>query len=621
MAGVAVAAGWFLLAASRKGPLSQAESLYRAGDWKGASALAREQLEKAPNDLDALRLYARSLARQGRDEQAAKLYYGRLGMDNLHQEDFFLLGQIMERAGNLEMAYNVWSKAARNASPSAELLDHLTRLSFQMQRLDVAQSSAERLGRIPGSETKGEFWQGVIQATLGDLPGATRFLEEALNRDPKATEAAFPEFQYRRQLAQALLQLGKPAPAIEQLDRIKADFEKQSRPFDPHSAWLLGRAYLQQSKLDESRKALEAAGAFRKEHPNFPEPSPYLGEARCVKCHSEIAENHAKTRHARTFHHGKMLLDLPRPDRPLPDPDESDVTQALVVEDDKLKARTRIDDKVHESVISYAFGTANRYFSLVSKDEKGVYRVFRLSYFTEDGKSGWGRSSGDAGNDDRLLRVRGQAVHVQDHIVRCVACHVTNARNFAETTDPKDRGPEAADRGIGCERCHGPGANHERAVLLGMNDLAISSPPSMPTQAITRVCADCHVVGSRADIEKVPDSEQWVRSPGLTMTFSRCYTESEGAMSCVTCHNPHTDAEKSAGFYEAKCLKCHDGSKSGSSIADPAISSTRQSGGGSVCKVNPKSDCLSCHMPKIRVPVLHTSLTDHFIRVRDKKPE
>ncbi len=39
----------------------------------------------------------------------------------------------------------------------------------------------------------------------------------------------------------------------------------------------------------------------------------------------------------------------------------------------------------------------------------------------------------------------------------------------------------------------------------------------------------------------------------------------------------------------------------------------------SVCKVNPAHGCLSCHMPKVRIPVLHTSLTDHYIRVHREK--
>ena len=608
-------AGRILLGSRGGDTLRRAEAAYRAGEWKNASAFVKEWLVKSPEDLDALKLYARSLARQGRDDSAMALYNGRLKGSSMQEEDLILLGQILERSGNLELAFNVRSKAVTEFPKSGELRNDLTRLAFQMQRLDVAQANAEQLSRLPGWETKGTFWLGVVQATLGDLAGGTKYLEEALNRDPKATAAAFPEFQYRRQLAQILLQQGKPAPAIEQLNRIEEDARAHSREFDPHSAWLLSRAYLQESKLEEARAALAATGSFRKDRPYFPEPSPYTGEARCMKCHVDIGKAHAATRHARTFHHGQELHDLPLPKDPLADPDESDVKQALIFKDGKLEAETRVDDKVYRSVVDYAVGTVNRYFSLVMKDQDGHYRVFRLSYYTENGQSGWGRSSGDGGNDDRIQRVRGQTVHVQDSIVRCVACHVTNARNFAETTAPKDRGPEANDHGIGCERCHGPGANHEKAMDLGFSDHAIASPTGMSAEAVTKVCAECHIVGSRDEIQKAPNSEMWVRSPGLTMTFSRCYTESQGDMSCLTCHDPHRDAEKSPAYYEAKCLKCHD---VGRPNASPKSTGDHLAGRGAVCKVNPKTDCLNCHMPKIQVPVLHTSLTDHFIRVREK---
>src|SRR5206468_920755 len=123
----------------------------------------------------------------------------------------------------------------------------------------------------------------------------------------------------------------------------------------------------------------------------------------------------------------------------------------------------------------------------------------------------------------------------------------------------------------------------------------------------------------------------WVRSPGATMTFSRCYTESGGAMSCLTCHDPHRDSDRSAAFYEKRCLACHSGKPAnghvsvdytGIHISTDGGSAAGETPGrpGSVCKVNPSSGCLDCHMPKVRQPTLHTYLTDHYIRVhREEK--
>jgi hypothetical protein len=86
--------------------------------------------------------------------------------------------------------------------------------------------------------------------------------------------------------------------------------------------------------------------------------------------------------------------------------------------------------------------------------------------------------------------------------------------------------------------------------------------------------------------------------PKATLTLN-----DDGEMSCLTCHDPHRDDEEPVGFYKSRCLSCH----------------LQQNGSQTHCRVNPTTDCLNCHMPKIPSAVLHSSLTDHYIRVRKKK--
>ena len=40
---------------------------------------------------------------------------------------------------------------------------------------------------------------------------------------------------------------------------------------------------------------------------------------------------------------------------------------------------------------------------------------------------------------------------------------------------------------------------------------------------------------------------------------STCYIESDGAMSCLSCHDPHRKVRPAdrAAHYQAKCLACH----------------------------------------------------------------
>ncbi len=262
--------------------------------------------------------------------------------------------------------------------------------------------------------------------------------------------------------------------------------------------------------------------------------------------------------------------------------------------------------------MDYAFGTTERYVTMIGRDEAGEYRALRLSHYQSGEGSGWGRTSGDAGSPDLHERIRGRPVDVRDGVVRCLVCHATRPRDFRRPP-PADVGPEAADPAIGCERCHGPGANHLAAIAADWPDraIALARDDTAPAATVNAQCAECHTVDFRSLIQTAPDDPRFVRSPGFTQTFSRCYTESGGRLSCLTCHDPHGAVEKTASVYEATCLSCHG--------PGPAA----REGQGRACPINPARGCLVCHMPKVPVPDLHATLTDHYIRIHreDRRPK
>ena len=92
--GLGVAGMW----RSAHSTLERGRSAYRQSRWRDALSLANQRLKEDRNDREALRLSARSSARLQRDPTTIELYV-RLGSEDAHAEDFFLLGEALQRQG------------------------------------------------------------------------------------------------------------------------------------------------------------------------------------------------------------------------------------------------------------------------------------------------------------------------------------------------------------------------------------------------------------------------------------------------------------------------------------------------------------------------------------------
>jgi hypothetical protein len=177
------------------------------------------------------------------------------------------------------------------------------------------------------------------------------------------------------------------------------------------------------------------------------------------------------------------------------------------------------------------------------------------------------------------------------------------------------RGPEARDHGIGCERCHGPGLNHVKAVESGFAEAAIALTSRTPSEARLKSCSECHA----ADGSIEPADPEFNRAQGTTFLFSRCYIASKDRFGCTTCHDPHKVLDHSIPTYEAKCLGCHASASrppEKSSSTPIAVEGTHRSAPG--CPVNPAAQCISCHMPKVEDRSRAARFTDHHIRIHGR---
>lgn len=178
---------------------------------------------------------------------------------------------------------------------------------------------------------------------------------------------------------------------------------------------------------------------------------------------------------------------------------------------------------------------------------------------------------------------------------KCLDCHGGVADpEIALQGGPR---PVFGDTGVSCERCHGPGSRHLEALDKGGDDLQITNPAKLSNGDAMKLCGLCH--SGFFPIPQPRPKDLMISSQATALANSTCFRQSGGGFSCVSCHDPHSNARADSPSYEATCRSCHDTSKRP---------------GAKICPVDPASGCIPCHMPNVNLrgdfPV-----TDHWIRV------
>ena len=344
------------------------------------------------------------------------------------------------------------------------------------------------------------------------------------------------------------------------------------------------------------------------------------------------------SKHATTFSRPHDLDKLILPPNPIADPGNPKVSHDFKWLDGALTIETKADDEVQRAVINYAFGSRDHFMTFVARDEKGGSRMLRMSHFDSPRGSGWDLSTGLPPQPPDPHEYLGTTLLEGDGVQRCLFCHTTNFRAVLD-----EKGPEAKDLSIGCERCHGPGGHHIAAAEAGFADLAILNPGRMPVLAANKTCGQCHDLHDTSVISAPRTDPVWFRFQSLALTWSRCYTESEGNLGCMSCHDPHAHGKSTSASQEAKCLACHRPDTVAASVSPStgqnslararvddgqptAISNSHSPPSkkpalrkkSSICPVEPTKGCIECHMPSAWQQPTHSFKTDHYIRVRDR---
>ncbi|HEX6084714.1 MAG TPA: tetratricopeptide repeat protein [Thermoanaerobaculia bacterium] len=339
--------------------------------------------------------------------------------------------------------------------------------------------------------------------------------------------------------------------------------------------------------------------------------SGYINDAACADCHADRAKTYQHVGMGKSFYAARgsqVIEDFHAPPffhAPSNQYFEMRRRGADVVFRRWQLAADGAPIHVHERVVDWIVGSGNHARTYLYRVPSGEMFQLPLTWYSQTRE--WQMSPGydRADHEGVNRRVRHE----------CLFCH--NAYPAAEP-EPlsywRDQSfPAQLPQGIGCQRCHGPGAEHARTQTRA----SIVNPARLPAKLRNDICYQCHMQPTVAmsglrrfgrdlysfrpgqplaeyampldvDEEEMPRGERFeINHHPYRLEQSRCFTESQGRLSCLTCHDPH----RRTNDYRKACMSCH---------ATPH-------------RVN--EDCTSCHMPKRRPQdVVHTVMTDHFIR-------
>jgi len=191
---------------------------------------------------------------------------------------------------------------------------------------------------------------------------------------------------------------------------------------------------------------------------------------------------------------------------------------------------------------------------------------------------------------------------------------------------------------VGCERCHGPGAEHGARP----SQTNILNPARLDTVQATNVCVQCHSQGQPLknpfdgkyydwpvgfevgkdlkdfwQLEPHKPGEQTFthfadgtahknRMQGNDFVQSSMYTH---GVSCHSCHDPHGTENNADLLRPANtiCLECHGPSSPNGPHAPNIEAHTHH-------KAGPGNECVDCHMPKIEQTIADVNVRSHTFR-------
>jgi len=327
----------------------------------------------------------------------------------------------------------------------------------------------------------------------------------------------------------------------------------------------------------------------------------YAGSEKCMSCHKDVYDKHLQTAHHLTgqpatenfisgsfkedsnsyYYTPDILVKMQKRD--------SGLYQVIYYKGEE-KMAIRKDIVIGSGVMGQSFlnWRHNRLFQMP------------VTYFTAAAQ--WSNSPGFPS---------GKVMTDRPITSRCLECHITYAEGMgADTMEPINFSRDKIIYGVGCEKCHGPAAEHvawQTAHPQAKTASYIINPKKLSAQQQLDVCALCH--GGK--MQKTKPSFQFVPGKNLADYFridsvnnlslaggevevhgnqygllkkSKCFRASS-AMTCSSCHNIHEKERGQEALFSTRCMSCHPSTEENFKTATHL----------QVTGIEQK--CINCHMP------------------------
>ncbi|MBL8898486.1 MAG: hypothetical protein JNM84_12695 [Planctomycetes bacterium] len=367
----------------------------------------------------------------------------------------------------------------------------------------------------------------------------------------------------------------------------------------------------------------------------------YVDDAVCARCHEEIAKTYAAHGMARSLSPARGAARIEDFQRASFYHEPSRQHFAMRLEGEDLIVRRWQSDPqgraihVIERRIDWIVGSGNHVRAYLFREPSGELYAAPVNWYTQEGR--WGMAPGyDAPDHFGFSRgITGE----------CIACHDAypleqDVTPRAARADRREPVLDALPHGIGCQRCHGPGAEHaERAASYSHSPeeirAAIVNPQRLEPARREEVCLQCHLqplarrdsipllaergafdhragealADHRAVLEFVSADERdtfEINHHAYRLRASACREPDGTPLSCLLCHDPHAKPplEQRLQRVDRACARCHT---LGADHGEAERASAPRGG----------AHCADCHLPERRPEdVVLARMTDHRIQRR-----